>query len=352
MDLTAPCSACSPWRYSRADSTLYRWNVNQLVWEQVAAIATGDGNGIISQLPLGDVSIVGDSSELSLMSTSLLIDGTLKVGEDSSFYHNPLNNTTVIDGSMSFINSTNFEINAVGTYAPFIRLNNSAKANASVFTGYVLTNDFGAYTNPKGFAYGIGPYSDRINYQWSFITRWDSVGTDGWSSDLIYGANFTKTSHLFRGGASSIRGAEFNFLTRAAVGNTPSLRVYNGAVNFFAVLTNGQTIIKNRITGNNFTVIDPIGDSTLIDGTLRLSDYGSGNKSASALSKTTTGRVAVFASDGTFLDGGPRIFTGTGSPETVITAPVGSLYTNTTGGAGTTLYIKESGTGNTGWVAK
>lgn len=43
---------------------------------------------------------------------------------------------------------------------------------------------------------------------------------------------------------------------------------------------------------------------------------------------------------------------GAGSPETVVTAPVGSLYTRTDGGAGTTLYVKESGTGNTGWIAK
>ena len=43
---------------------------------------------------------------------------------------------------------------------------------------------------------------------------------------------------------------------------------------------------------------------------------------------------------------------GAGSPEGVLTAVVGSLYTRTDGGAGTTLYIKESGTGSTGWVAK
>lgn len=43
---------------------------------------------------------------------------------------------------------------------------------------------------------------------------------------------------------------------------------------------------------------------------------------------------------------------GSGSPEGVVTASVGSLFTRTNGGAGTTLYIKESGTGNTGWVAK
>ena len=44
--------------------------------------------------------------------------------------------------------------------------------------------------------------------------------------------------------------------------------------------------------------------------------------------------------------------TGAGSPEGAITAAVGSLYTRTDGGANTTLYIKESGTGDTGWIAK
>ena len=43
---------------------------------------------------------------------------------------------------------------------------------------------------------------------------------------------------------------------------------------------------------------------------------------------------------------------GTGSPEGVVTAPVGRIYLREDGGANTTLYIKESGTGNTGWVAK
>lgn len=42
---------------------------------------------------------------------------------------------------------------------------------------------------------------------------------------------------------------------------------------------------------------------------------------------------------------------GTGSPEGVVTAPVGSLYTRDNGAAGTTFYIKESGSGNTGWAA-
>jgi hypothetical protein len=43
---------------------------------------------------------------------------------------------------------------------------------------------------------------------------------------------------------------------------------------------------------------------------------------------------------------------GTGTPEGVVAAGIGSLFLRTDGGAVTTLYVKESGSGNTGWVAK
>lgn len=43
---------------------------------------------------------------------------------------------------------------------------------------------------------------------------------------------------------------------------------------------------------------------------------------------------------------------GVGSPEGVVTAIVGSMYTDTTGGVGTTLYVKETGSSSTGWSAK
>jgi len=49
---------------------------------------------------------------------------------------------------------------------------------------------------------------------------------------------------------------------------------------------------------------------------------------------------------------GAKQFSGTGSPEGVVTAPVGSNFRRTDGGASTCFYVKESGTGNTGWVAK
>lgn len=47
-----------------------------------------------------------------------------------------------------------------------------------------------------------------------------------------------------------------------------------------------------------------------------------------------------------------RILKGYGSPEGAVVAGIGSFYQRLDGGASTTLYIKESGTGATGWIAK
>lgn len=49
---------------------------------------------------------------------------------------------------------------------------------------------------------------------------------------------------------------------------------------------------------------------------------------------------------------GRIISTGAGDPENVVSARVGSLYLRSDGGAGTAFYVKETGDGNTGWVAK
>lgn len=42
--------------------------------------------------------------------------------------------------------------------------------------------------------------------------------------------------------------------------------------------------------------------------------------------------------------------TGTGSPEGVLTAEPTQRYMDTTGASEAVLYIKQTGTGNTGWI--
>lgn len=62
--------------------------------------------------------------------------------------------------------------------------------------------------------------------------------------------------------------------------------------------------------------------------------------------------VQTAASINALMDVTAVLYSGSGSPEGVIVAPIGSLYTRTDGGTGTTLYVKESGTDENGWVAK
>ena len=63
--------------------------------------------------------------------------------------------------------------------------------------------------------------------------------------------------------------------------------------------------------------------------------------------------LVQFQAEKILFDGGSVfVMAGNGTPEGVVTANVGSLFLRQNGGAGTTLYVKESGAGNTGWVAK
>ena len=81
--------------------------------------------------------------------------------------------------------------------------------------------------------------------------------------------------------------------------------------------------------------------------------FGGTTSSFPALKRSTTTLQARLADDSDFA----AVQTlyqrfGSGTPEAAVTAPVGAVYHRTDGGAGTSFYVKESGTGNTGWVAK
>lgn len=51
-------------------------------------------------------------------------------------------------------------------------------------------------------------------------------------------------------------------------------------------------------------------------------------------------------------DMAPRIVVCFGTPEGAVVGKRGQVALRLDGGASTTLYVKESGTGNTGWIAK
>lgn len=104
----------------------------------------------------------------------------------------------------------------------------------------------------------------------------------------------------------------------------------------------GMDIATNNNT-ENFQIYSDTGSASYIT----LSSSGVWSFDVGNANFKTAGKGIVFEGNGSVL-----WRCGSGTPEGSVTAPVGSLYTRTDGGANTTLYVKESGVGNTGWIAK
>jgi hypothetical protein len=105
------------------------------------------------------------------------------------------------------------------------------------------------------------------------------------------------------------------------------------------------TGISCALNLNNISVTNSFGAS-LGGGT-----NATGSSAAIILDNSTVNSGAIVWGQNPSITNG--IYSGSGSPNGVVTANPGSLYLNTSGGSGTTLYVKESGSGtNTGWVGK
>lgn len=137
--------------------------------------------------------------------------------------------------------------------------------------------------------------------------------------------------------------------TSSAVGHTVSLGTAAAAFTC-GILMGGQTLDFSKGAGSTITraVGHFFADQT--QGT---------NNAAVVIGGAATGFTGTYAliSQSTNASTFAGVLTssnlkrGAGTPEGAVTGVVGDIYERTDGGAGTTLYIKESGTGNTGWVA-
>jgi hypothetical protein len=75
-------------------------------------------------------------------------------------------------------------------------------------------------------------------------------------------------------------------------------------------------------------------------------------KVAAEVIKTPSGSSLVTIDKTNVIEvGSIKVVIGTGSPEGVTTAPIGSLFLRKDGAAGSTLYAKTSGESNIGWSA-
>lgn len=109
-------------------------------------------------------------------------------------------------------------------------------------------------------------------------------------------------------------------------------------------ITNAQAITANTTVPSNVSIVMVKGGYFDITAAMTLTFNGSFDAQGNNLAD-------LFIGSGAYAFGKAARLVGSGSPETVVTAPIGSEFLRNDGGANTVLYIKESGTGNTGWKA-
>lgn len=163
------------------------------------------------------------------------------------------------------------------------------------------------------------------------------------SVDNLTAGKTVKTGNVLSGAAASAlagggTGAtifhatvpEIKFINNTTGANATDGTAIQAVSSNFAI-TNREAGLMTFATSNSVRMtVEIAGDVTIETGNLTIGTSGKG------------------------LDFGSSVLwrTGEGTPEGVVTAAVGSLYTRTDGGLLSTLYVKESGAGNTGWVAK
>ena len=190
-------------------------------------------------------------------------------------------------------------VNAFGVYSlPQVSGNPAAPA-AGVAAGVIATQ-------PTATAIGLQSVAPTESGS-GVITNWFGVAINTSSvADNTTGLYIGTTSPGSVGGNYAIYSA------------STAASVFNGAATVNGVLTAGSTLEL-------------------------------GHASDTTLARSAAGVVTI---EGNTILTSATIRSGTGTPEGAVTAPVGTLFLRTDGGAGTTLYVKESGTGNTGWAAK
>jgi hypothetical protein len=152
-------------------------------------------------------------------------------------------------------------------------------------------------------------------------------------------------------------------LTAGRTVGTSQLNADTGSGAALAAIFNSSSVngayLQGRSSGN---IIWDIGTTANLFSGGTTTDFGLTSRGGSLVLGTGSTRRLTLNSSGDatintsgrgfVLPGGISWTSGAGSPEGVVTAPVGSLYSRSDGGLLTSLYVKESGSGNTGWAGK
>lgn len=262
------------------------------------------------------------------------------------------NNSTALGtttaAGFSLINSTAAAVGAQQVSPSLLWRGNGWKTNA---TAASQTVDWQAYLVPVqgssapsanwvlGTSINGGPLTTAFTFNNS-TSRISGNGSNPYldlddfnGTRLAYGAS----SYFFAGGTTSI-----------SSGNELRLLLNGNGTGYVNVDANNVIALRNGANAQTLRVYNTYTSSTSYE---RFGITWSSNVAQLKPEKGSGGGSSRTAEYHT-TETGVKWTSGSGTPEGAVTAPVGSLFTRTDGGASTTLYVKESGSGNTGWIAK
>ena len=233
---------------------------------------------------------------------------------------------------MANLNSTNVGLNYKGI------INLGATINTPLSTTLEEVTDGDGVSSPLSLA------TNRIGMAFPALT----------GSSATNALNITQTWNT-TGSPALIQGT---VTITASGGGSSLLRLgTNVNPNIFNVSLSGTIICGSSIYfGSNYLISGTSGIIKLANASAndfnRL-QFGGATSSFPSIKRNGTGLDIKLADDSgfTFIQDLYRLI-GSGTPEGAVTAPIGAMYSRTDGGAGTSFYVKESGVGNTGWVAK
>lgn len=191
----------------------------------------------------------------------------------------------------------------------------------------------------------VASYAEDVPYTNVSTNAMFRVAYDGTASDLsttlkIIGGNFTGRNAGVVGSFIDVNDSVGVQLIGPYVARYTNLIKTTASTANYAVACSG---VQFNACTNTYT------DITKVSGTF---DFQAVNAGTGPIVRVNS-VIAANVTAGQFIqNSGVFWASGVGSPESAVTAPVGSIYSRTDGGAGTTLYVKESGAGSTGWVAK
>jgi hypothetical protein len=267
----------------------------------------------------GDSLIDGKSDQFPLrIETDTTKIRFLRVGEDQTSFYNQHNASTLMEVTRSNTNNTSILTN---TLARFNQL--SMKIGET-------------------FQVELGPSSFGGTSLWS----WTQGSTTSSSAADNYSSLSMRRSGTTKENIRLLTNGDINIPNRADIGTvsaTTYLNLPGLAPSDVLPITLDKT--NNRVGINNTSpsvALSVVGDGYFSN---RLTCSGQffclNNQKIQgdiSISKTSTSENGIIRRDA-------------GNPEGVVNADIGSLFMRKDGSAGTCLYVKESGTGNTGWAA-